>query len=108
MSKIHDIQKGSGDVDVSNGYYAVDPSDHLILIPPLQKLKGGWRLAERADFPMPEREQETAAPGPFVAAPIDPDRDVVEIAMTSYAQPVEEIVEVAAVVDSLENYSDRD
>jgi hypothetical protein len=60
---IHDRKPGGGLNLVSNGYYAVDPNDHVILIPPLQSLKSGWRLATQA---------EIDAKAPKIAKPIEP------------------------------------
>lgn len=47
---IHDLKLGSGDILVSNGYYAVNAAGHLVLIPPGAPLKSSMRLAVASDF----------------------------------------------------------
>ena len=67
MNKIHDIGKGSGDVDVSNGYYAINPSGHIVLIPPAVELKAGFRLATQSD--LDARKPQSQVP-PMPAKPV--------------------------------------
>lgn len=84
MSKVHDYKQGNGDVQVSNGYYAVDPSGHLILVPPLQSLKDGWRLATADDF----RPAAADAPVEIDTAP-EPEPVVIDEPVEAFVESIE-------------------
>jgi hypothetical protein len=81
VSKIHDNRQGPLGEVISNGYYAVDPGGNIIVVPPLQKLKKGFRLAVEPDFAKTPAQRlapdEPAPPAaPSIDEPIDAsDRD---------------------------------
>jgi hypothetical protein len=80
VSKIHDNRQGPLGEVVSNGYYAVDPGGNIIVVPPLQKLKKGFRLATEPDFAKtPAQRLAPDEPAPEPAPAIDAPVDEIEI-----------------------------
>lgn len=47
--RLHEIGEGHGDVDHSQGVYAISPGGNLVLVPNIP-LKDGWRYATHDDI----------------------------------------------------------
>ena len=78
MSAIHEYGRNTGGAKIDRGFYAVDPSGHLILLPPFAPLKAGWRLASHVDLDAKESAEDARHAGLTVIADapvLDPDAD---------------------------------
>lgn len=70
MSALHEFGRSRSGHKIDRGFYAVDPSGHLVLLPPSAPLKNGWRLATEADLHA-KRHAVIAQHAPV----LDPDED---------------------------------
>lgn len=50
MSALHEFGTSRSGHKINRGFYAVDPSGHLVLLPATAPLKAGWRLATDGDL----------------------------------------------------------
>lgn len=57
-------------VKVCSGYYAIDPSGHLIVLPPHAPLKDGWRLATTQDLEPADAPVEAVVESISIDAPL--------------------------------------
>lgn len=72
MSATHDYGRNTAGTKIDRGFYAVDPSGHLVLLPPSAPLKASWRLATEGDIHAKQRA-ELARSAPVL------DHDEIEI-----------------------------
>lgn len=70
VSALHEFGRNTAGTKIDRGFYAVDPSGHLVLLPPSAPLKAGWRLATREDIDAKQFAEEVRkAEAEQVAAP---------------------------------------
>ena len=75
MNKLAKMNKNRDGREVCAGYYAVDPSGHLVLVHENQELDAGWRWASQGDLEAAaaaekKRGEKDAAKAPPAGGPL--------------------------------------
>lgn len=71
MTKLPKMNKGRDGGEVCAGYYAVDPSGHVLLVRENHVLEAGWRWASQGDLDAAAEAEKKRAAAEKAEAPRD-------------------------------------